>query len=319
MITQKNVAEFCEFQNFEVHGNEPVENSDFVLTTPVIFAIFSRPDTTLKVFERIRKARPPKLFIFADGPREDKPGEAEKCLQCRAVKNMVDWNCKVYTNFAKVNLGCRRRMSSGITWAFENVDEAIILEDDCLPNLSFFRFCQEMLEKYRNDNRVISIGGANHGNTEPFDESYNFVEGTGGIWGWATWKRGWEVYDDDMTMWPECRKKEWLRKIYTQDHRYVHAINEYQMTYEGKIDSWAYRFGLAAMLNHYLGIIPKVNLVRNIGFKFDATHTINPFDKAAFFMDEELKFPLTHPKIMFPRNKVSPPPPTTSSPEHYAE
>ena len=308
LITKENVANFCEFDSFEVKGDKTADEN-FVFTTPIVFAIFSRPDTTFKVFERIRKAKPPKLFIYADGARDNKPGEAERCQQCREVKNMVDWDCKVYTNFAKVNLGCRRRMASGITWAFEHVNEAIILEDDCLPDMSFFRFCQELLEKYRDDNRVVNIGGTNHGNVEHFDESYNFVEGYSGCWGWATWKRAWALYDDDMTMWPECRKKEWLRRIYNQDWFYTHMTNEYQMTYEGKIDTWDYRFSLSARLNHVLGIIPRVNMVRNIGYKVDATHTINPLDKNAFYMDEELKFPLLHPKVMVPRNNNSNPPP----------
>ena len=126
-------------------------SEEFYFKTPVLFIIFNRPETTMQVFERIRQARPPKLFIVADGARKDKPGEAEKCEQCRAIKDMVDWQCEVYTNFADENIGCKNRVASGISWVFEQVEEAIILEDDCLPNMSFFRFCQEMLEKYKND------------------------------------------------------------------------------------------------------------------------------------------------------------------------
>lgn len=285
---------------------------NFTLTTPVALAIFNRPDTTLKVFERIRKARPQKLFIYSDGARENKPGEAEKVQQCRAIKDMVDWKCKVYVNFSDKNLGCRRRMSSGISWVFEHVEEAIILEDDCLPSMSFFRFCQELLKKYRNDTRVTSISGSNHCDMENFNESYAFSNYFR-CWGWATWKRAWKLYDDDMKMWNECRKNEWLRKVYPQDWRYTYMTNEFQMAYNKQLDSWAYRFMLANILNHALAIVPRVNMVRNIGFKEGATHTVNFLSKDAFYMEEDLQFPLVHPQVMFSRDKTIAPPPYIST------
>ncbi|MBR1396888.1 MAG: hypothetical protein IJ563_05075 [Selenomonadaceae bacterium] len=134
-----------------------------------------------------------KLFIVADGPRANKPGEMEKVQQCRAIKDMVDWECEVHTNFSDVNMGCKNRIVSGINWVFEQTEELIILEDNCVPDLSFFRFCQELLEKYRNDNRVLSIAGSNHDEFEYFDESYAFSKFSS-PWGWATWKRAWILY-----------------------------------------------------------------------------------------------------------------------------
>ena len=135
--------------------------SDWQLTTPVAFIIFKRPDTTRKVFEEIRRAKPPKLLVIADGPRPNIVGEAEKCAAARAIIDSVDWECEVLKNYSDENLGCKQRVSSGLDWVFDNVEEAIILEDDCLPHPTFFRFCEELLEKYRDDERVMKIDGTN--------------------------------------------------------------------------------------------------------------------------------------------------------------
>ena len=276
---------------------------EFKLTTPVAFIIFNRPDVTFRVFERIRRAKPTQLFIIADGPRPERGGvEAEKCEQCRSIKDKVDWDCEVHVNFAEKNMGCKNRVYSGISWVFENVDEAIILEDDCLPSLSFFRFCQELLEKYRNDTRIMTIAGSNHDFAEEFDESYNFVSRMY-CWGWATWKRSWNLNDVNMTLWAECRKGDYLRKILSHKE-YVELTNAFQLTYEGKVDTWDYQFCLANYLNHGLNIVPKINLVWNIGFRPDATHTLNLLDKGAFYLDEEIEFPLIHPRIMLPRENL---------------
>lgn len=276
---------------------------EFKLTTPVAFIIFNRPDVTLKVFERIRQAKPEKLFIIADGAREDRIGEAEKCEQCRAVTNMVDWQCEVHTNFAEKNMGCKNRVYSGISWVFENVDEAIILEDDCLPSQSFFRFCQELLEKYRYDTRVTVISGSNHNYLNDVKESYGFVSRLY-MWGWATWKRAWNLTDINMTLWQECRKNKYLKRILSPKE-YVEMSNAFQATYEGKIDTWDYQFCFANYLNHGLDIVPKVNMIRNIGFRPDATHTANIFSKETFYLDEEMDFPLVHPKVMLPLEDIT--------------
>src|SRR6267142_406558 len=135
--------------------------SEWQLKTPITFIIFNRPDTTARVFAEIARAKPPKLLIVADGPRVDRMGEAERCAQTRAVVERIDWNCEVLTNYSSVNLGCRNRVASGIDWVFEQVEESIILEDDCVPHPTFFRFCEELLERYRDDERVSQIGGAN--------------------------------------------------------------------------------------------------------------------------------------------------------------
>jgi hypothetical protein len=135
--------------------------SDFQLTTPVALLIFNRPDTTALVFQAIAKAKPPKLLVVADGPRDARPGEADKCQAARAIIEQVDWPCEVITHYADTNMGCKLRVSSGISWIFDQVEEAIILEDDCLPDPTFFRYCQEMLERYRDNERVGMVSGGN--------------------------------------------------------------------------------------------------------------------------------------------------------------
>jgi len=149
--------------------------NDFTLTTPVAFLIFNRPDTTEKVFAEIAKAKPPKLLVVADGPRAAKPGEIEKCEAVRSIVERVDWDCEVLKNYSDVNMGCRTRVSSGLDWVFENVEEAIILEDDCLPNQSFFKYCQELLQYYRHNEKIFSISGSNwQFGGRIYDKSYYF-------------------------------------------------------------------------------------------------------------------------------------------------
>ena len=269
--------------------------------TPVALIVYRRPETSFKVFERIRQVRPPKFFLISDAPREGVIDEVKKVMQCRAIKDMVDWDCEIYTKFSEVHTNCRTQLYNGISWVFDNVEEAIILEDDCLPDLSFFRFCDELLEKYRNDTRVTVISGSNHDWLEECEESYNFAIDLK-LWGWASWRRAWKLFDIDMQLWPECRKKGWLKKLYPLS-QYVFMSNQIQNSYEKRSDTWDFPFALANLLNHGLDIIPKVNMVRNIGFGAGATHSLDNFNKQSFYMDEEMPFPLTHPKVMIPSDR----------------
>ena len=239
------------------------------------------------------------MFIVADGPRPNRPGEAELVQQCRALKDLVDWDCDLKVNFAETNMGCKDRVASGITWAFEHVDELIILEDDCVPNVTFFRFCQELLEKYRDDNRIFSIGGYNYDQCEPFDESYAFSKKFE-CWGWATWKRAWNCFDITMSQWPILKQDKYFKNIFTEQ-QYDNLKNEFQLTYEGKINSWAYRFWISCLANHGLHIIPRVNLIRNVGFGSEGAHITSP-TIYHLCMDEVIEFPLTHPRTMIPVN-----------------
>ena len=261
---------------------------------------FSRPNIAKQVFEKIRYARPLKLFLFVDGARPNRPGEEEKVRQCQAFKDMVDWECDLKVNFPKKNMGCKYGIASAIAWAFEHTDELIILEEDCVPDVSFFRFCRELLDKYRDDNRVFSISGSNHNWTEPFDESYGFTRKFPG-WGWATWKRAWKHYDITMKLWPKLKQDKYFKNIFRKHDR-LYLENEFQMTYAEKIITWDYEWWISCLENHALHIVPRVNLVRNIGF-VNGTYTKFPvFDH--LYMDESMSFPLTHPDIMSPLDRL---------------
>lgn len=176
-------------------------------TPPVILIMFNRPDTARQVFETIRAAKPEKLLVVADGPRADRPDDLEKCAATRAIINEVDWDCEVHTNFSETNMGCGPRSSSGITWAFEIVDKAIIFDDDCVPSASFFGYCAELLDRYESDERVMMVSGNNRlfGRAETAD-SYYFSR-YAHVWGWATWRRAWAKFDINMTDWPEIRDR----------------------------------------------------------------------------------------------------------------
>jgi hypothetical protein len=165
------------------------------LQTPVALFVFNRTGTTSKVFEAIANVRPSRLLLIADGPRPGKAGETEACMSVREIVSRVDWPCEVSRDFADSNLGCQERMISGLNWVFSLVEEAIIFEDDCLPDPSFFRFCQELLERYRGDSRVASISGTNLVSEYSNTESSYFFSRLGGNWGWATWRSEWERYD----------------------------------------------------------------------------------------------------------------------------
>jgi len=268
--------------------------SDFQLKTPVAFIIFNRPDTTKRVFAEIAKARPPKLLVIADGPRADRPDDAEKCAAVRAIIDNVDWDCEVLTNYSDVNLGCKRRVSSGLDWVFDTVDEAIILEDDCLPHPTFFRFCEEMLEKYRDDERIAMISGDNFQfGRKRTGYSYYFSRHTH-IWGWASWRRAWRNYDVDMKLWPEIRDGGWLKDLLGSKVSYLYWKYIFENVYKGKVDTWDYQWTFSCWVHSMMTIMPIVNLVSNIGFGRGAVHTTEK-NKFSEMKIEPMIFPISYP------------------------
>jgi len=275
---------------------------DFKSKTPVVFIIFKRPDLTEKVFEAIRQFKPSKLLIIADAPREGIPGEAESCAEARAVIDRVDWDCEVLKNYADNNLGCAKRVSSGLNWAFEQVSEAIIIEDDCLPDPSFFRYCQELLEYYRDDQRVMSISGTNfHFDTKVTDYSY-YHSCYHDSWGWATWKRAWQHFDFDMKLWPSFNRNNFLQNKLVKVNSVKYWTKYFQMTYEGNKDSWLYRWLFSCWTQSGLTVIPNVNLVSNLGHGLEGTHTVHEDSPFANQKVEAMPFPLVHPPFVA-RNK----------------
>lgn len=273
--------------------------TDFQLTTPVAFLIFNRPDTTARVFEAIRQAKPPKLLVVADGPRPDKADDIEKCKKSRAIIDGVDWDCEVLTNYSGVNLGCKKRVSSGLDWVFEIVEEAIILEDDCLPHPTFFRYCEELLKYYRSDTRIMHINGTNHGLTdENCQDSYRFSK-LANIWGWAAWRRSWQYYDVKMSVWSELMNQDRLLKdLFKSKQELKTRKKNWDLVYYNKIDTWDYQWLLACICQGGLTIMPRENLIANIGFGVEATRTKDETNKFANLPIYPIEFPLIHPKSM---------------------
>lgn len=274
-----------------------------IVNKPVAFLVFNRPETTSRVFEAIRQARPPKLLVVADGPRADKSGEAERCAAVRAIVDRVDWPCEVRKNYSDANLGCKRRVSSGLDWVFESVDEAIILEDDCLPHPTFFRFCEELLERYRDDERVAMISGDNFQFGKHRAEYSYYFSTYPHIWGWASWRRVWRNYDVQISKWPAIRDGD---RLFDQsgDRRMArYWANLFQQTYTGEIDTWDYQLVFSIWINHGISILPNVNLVTNIGFGATATRT-----RGNSMLDglevHSMEFPLRHPPHMIPDRRA---------------
>lgn len=233
--------------------------------TPVAFLVFNRPDTTVQVFEAIRQARPETLLVVADGPRPERTGEAEHCEEVRTIIKGIDWPCEVLTNYADSNMGCKQRISSGLDWVFSQVDEAIILEDDCLPHPSFFRFCQEMLARYRDDERIMMIGGTNYLlDRLDIEESYCFSRYFA-IWGWATWRRSWQKYDITMKGWERFKKEKQLASYYSQRFMQRYLEYSFDLAYTNQANTWDIQWFYTCLFNNSMSIVPKVNLVSNIG------------------------------------------------------
>jgi hypothetical protein len=265
------------------------------LTTPVAFIIFNRPDTTARVFEAIRQAQPPKLLVVADGPRGDHPEDVEKCAAARAIIERVDWDCEVLRNFAETNMGCKHRVSSGLDWVFETVEEAIILEDDCLPHPTFFRFCEVLLRQYRHDQRVMIISGSNLlGKWRSNSQSYHFSY-YGGIWGWASWRRSWNYFDVNMKGWAIPEVKHRIRDVLCDPEQYQWRKRLFDGVYSGQIDSWDYAWNFARLLQSGLAIVPSLNLIKNIGFGAGATHTSGSGHFASKLSLHSMVFPLKDP------------------------
>jgi hypothetical protein len=273
------------------------------METPVVLVVFNRPEPARKVFEAVRAARPPRLFVVADGPRQGRAGEAEKCAATRAVADAVDWDCEVVRDFSDANMGCKARVASGIGRAFESVDRAIILEDDCVPSPSFFRYCDEMLERYADDERVMVVSGDNQlfGAAE-VEDSYYFSR-YAHMWGWATWRRAWSLCDLDMRLWPEARSRGLLNQYFHKASERYYWESLLQYVYEGNIDTWDYQWVFSIWANSGLCAVPRRNLIRNIGFDADATHTKRDCAYARLGA-EDLSFPLAHPKTVMARSDL---------------
>lgn len=268
------------------------------MNTPVLFLVFNRPDTTKKVFERIRKAKPSDLFIAMDGPRAGNENDMKKCAAVKEVVSHIDWPCKVSTLFREKNLGCRKAVSSAITWFFENVEEGIILEDDCLPEMSFFKYASELLEKYRNDERIGMICGANFQFGERRSDCSYYFSRYAHVWGWAAWKRMWRNYDVEMKKWEEIKSGGWLNDFFGNSSKVKYWTDKFDEVRAGKINTWDYQLFFNFIVNNYMSIIPNNNLISNLGYSQDATHTFGQDEALAEMKTSPMEFPLKHPSFM---------------------
>lgn len=270
------------------------------LDTPVAMFIFNRPEVTNRVFAEIRRARPRQLFIIGDGARYDRTGEEDQVALTREIATRVDWACDLKTLFAEKNMGCKPRVSSGLAWVFEQVEDAIILEDDCLPHPSFFSYCQQLLNHYRDDERVGAISGNNFQNgISRTPHSYYFSKFFH-CWGWASWRRTWEQFDLNFRTWPAFRDRDGLSTVADSAAESWYWKRLFDEQYSGKttISSWAYPWLYSAWAQSALTILPDVNLISNIGFSGGGTHCTDSDSKFANLAVHDIGH-LDHPETIF--------------------
>lgn len=245
------------------------------LNTPILFIVFNRFELTKSVFEEIKFAKPAKLYIAADGHRSQVTNESKITNEIQQyLLNNINWDCQVFTKFNKENLGCRDAVSSAITWFFENEEMGIILEDDCLPSKSFFKFCEHSLLRYKNDLRIWHIAGNSLIPTklnQKMSESYYFSS-FNHIWGWATWANRWKFYDVNLL---NIQNKDFLKKHFKYNRHQKYWSIVFDKIKAKKIDTWDYQWTFTCWYNDGLSVVPMKNLITNIGFGIDATHTQN--------------------------------------------
>lgn len=271
------------------------------LRTPVLLVIFNRPETTELVFDAIRKAKPHRLYIAADGPRPDVKSDVERCAQARKIVQKVDWDCEVNTLFQNTNLNCGVGPCTAFTWFFRQEEEGIVLEDDCLPSPSFFWYCEELLQRFRHDKRIMHIGGNNFLNGWRKDNDYSYYfSRSGHVWGWATWRRAWEKFDFNIGLYRKMKKEKYFSNYFLNPLEKFYRLRKFDQTVSsrGTVNWWDYQWDFARYINSGLAIVPEVNLVKNIGFNDKATHTRNRNSKDAQLEANDIELPLKHPPFV---------------------
>lgn len=266
---------------------------------PVLFLTYCRPETTILVFNVIRQIKPEKLYLAQNTPERGAVEENKKWHVVRSIIESVDWNCEVHRLYHNEHLDIKSSICSSITWFFEHEEMGIILEDDCVPDVSFFPFCQELLEKYQNDDRIAMISGNNFQFGRKVDEcSYYFSRYTH-IWGWASWRRAWKNYDPNMMLWPEIRSNQLLKNRFVNKYIYMYWEKIFDKCYKSDILTWDYQWLFTSWIQNQLTILPCKNLVTNVGFGPEAVHTKRK-NELSNMKTEEMVFPLIHPKYILP-------------------
>ena len=273
-------------------------------STPILLIVWRRPKETIKVIDSIRKIKPNKLFISCDGPRLGNQEEELKVKRTQEVcKESINWDCEVKWQISETNLGCKIGVTRAINWFFNNVKEGIILEDDIVAHPDFFAFCENLLEKYRMDKRVWCISGSNNQDNIPRGESSYYFGKIPLIWGWATWRNRWDEYDIDMKYWPHIKSSNMLSNIFEDQAEKEYWINIWDNFYKnGKPDTWDYSWVLTCLINNGLIAIPNKNLINNIGFNCDATHTT--WEKQSTSIMKSIGDKIIHPKILVCNKKA---------------
>ncbi len=245
------------------------------MNTPILILLFNRPKETKILINRLRNLKPSKIYISQDGPRKSLEKDTILCESVKDLLKDIDWDCEVKKKFNKINLGCRTSVSLALNWFFENEESGIILEDDCIPSNSFFNFCEEMLKKYKNYENIYSISGSNFQNNQQIGDGDYYFSKYAHCWGWATWKRAWNKYDDDMKFWTKFKKSDLWKKLHLIPLEKKYWLKIFDNVYERKIDSWAYVWLASVWYAGGKSIIPNKNLIINIGFNEFATNTLS--------------------------------------------
>jgi hypothetical protein len=266
-----------------------------MIDSPVLFIIFNRPDVTALVFNEIKKAQPKQLFIAADGPRLNRSSDIRLCNETRNIVNHIDWPCEVKTLFRAQNLGCGKAVSSAITWFFEHVEQGIILEDDCLPSPSFFIYCQNLLNYYKDDERIMHIGGVNFQNGNIRSNGSYYFSAITHVWGWASWRRAWKKYDFNVRDFYLFVRERKINNYFENSNLANHILEMFKSVHYHEIDTWDHQWTFTIQNNGGLSIIPNTNLISNLGFREDATHTKSTNSIYANLIIDEIKLPLSHP------------------------
>lgn len=272
--------------------------------TPILFIVFNRPETTAQVFEEIRAIKPRRLYVAADGPRIGKVGEAERVTKVREIVASVDWDCDINRLYRTENLGCKYAVSGAINWFFAQEEQGIILEDDCLPSQSFFWFCHEMLMKFKDDKNIFSIRGTNISPSLEKNIDYFFSKHTL-PWGWASWARAWNKYDLELDSWPKKKQVRYLKSLNVGGWLFsIHFVEVLNRVSEDTIDTWDYQWIYTCWLHNGLTIAPAKNLIRNMGYSNDATHTTGYHPILSNLQPNELEWPLKEPLNFAPNSEA---------------
>lgn len=287
-----------EVQSWIVGGDHRNQSS---FELPVVFLAFNRPEETRSVFECIRRQRPRRLLIVTDSARRGHPTDASRCADVRSIVTQVDWPCEVSINAETENLGCGLRVSSGLDWVFDTVEEAVIIEDDCLPCDDFFNFMAAMVPYYRSDTRIGTISGSNLTLQDlRLNDSY-FFSVYPSLWGWGSWRRTWRHYDFHMTRWEQAKNELVVGRSFRDPQILIFFSVIFEQLAQGEMDTWDFQMYFASFANSWLHVIPSQNLVSNIGYGTGTHATPAIYDKVPH---GALSWPLRHPEFIL-RNHIA--------------